>query len=153
MKSSVKVGNQQHQIAVFVGMVIGRHQIRPGNENPRLNEHSVVDAKNSAEERMEQASKILDRLNIGDEKLLAVVEVNDQGRIIHLPVIQSNKLAQYCIRHPVASIPSQQIQAANRLGWNLTQERRLLAIERSRNQVEVVPVGLVRLKSVGRALF
>lgn len=146
-------------MALGTGLWIGKSQnlrVAAESEDPNQPMH-FEDQKTTGSladvEVQKKVERILDHLNIGDEQLLAIVEVDANGKRNHVPVINSQTLTKFVTRHPVAALPAAEIRAANRMGWHLTQEHQLLAIERADAKVQVVPIGFTRLKSVGRDLF
>jgi len=92
----------------------------------------------------------LNRLNIGDEEVLAFVKVNSGKRPVVVPVVNSQKLADQALRLPMAPLPQEQIRRANEKGWNVSQERILIATEFLTAETEIVPVQMVRYQFVGK---
>ena len=67
-----------------------------------------------------------------------------------IPVVSSQKLADQALRLPMAPLPREQIRRANSKGWNVSQERILIATEFSAAETEIVPVQMVRYQFVGK---
>ena len=99
------------------------------------------------------AQSVLHRLNVGDEKLLAVVRLNDGDKTHFVPIVSSETLADRLLRIPILPVSPQQIHLANRNGWNVLQHRQLIAIERPSAETKIVPVQMVRYRFVGRDLL
>lgn len=89
-------------------------------------------------------------LNVGDETLLAVVRLEDGEEVRLVPIVSSRTLADQLLKIPAVPVSPQQIQRANRAGWNILQHRQLIAIDRPEAEPEIVPVQMVRYKFAGR---
>ncbi len=92
---------------------------------------------------------ILDRLNIEDEELLAVVQVNRTDGVQLVPVVSCPSMANELLRESAKPIPPHQIKLANRNGYHVSRQTQMLAIERPSERTQIVPLQTVRYQFVG----
>lgn len=96
---------------------------------------------------------ILRRLDIGDENLLAVVQVEGNRGSSLVPVISSERLEKQVRSNPLRPLPPKYIQVANRKGWNVSQQQQLLTIAQPSAQTRIVPLHLMRLQMPGKEVL
>lgn len=92
---------------------------------------------------------ILDRLNIENEKLLAVVRVDGERGDELVPVVSCPRLATEVLRTAAKPIPPHQIKLAKRNGYHVSRQAQMLAIERPSQRTQIVPLQTVRYQYVG----
>ncbi len=105
-----------------------------------------AELKIASDASRDKVLSILDRLNIEDEKLLAVVRF-DGDRLV--PVVSSPRLESEMLRNAVKPIPPHQIKLAKRNGYHVSRQAQLLAIERPSRRTQIVPLQTVRYQFVG----
>lgn len=136
-------------IALTVGALLGNQWAEPTSSvSAKIDSAKSTEVAHS--ELTADVENILGRLKVGDELLLAVVQLEHQGKQMNVPILESPRMAEEFRRLPVPRIPANGIRQANRAGWNITQQRQLLAIETPGSEVKLMPVGLWNLKPVGR---
>lgn len=142
-------------VALGGGIVLGRYV--PADDNsPALTalRSKVRQIERRQDDVQRHARSLANRINIGDETVLALVELEINGRTSVVPLIQSQQMSESILKTPAPSLSPRQIRAANQNGWNITQQKRLLAIDvPKKGTTKIVPLDVVRLKPVGRDLL
>jgi anti-sigma factor RsiW len=88
-------------------------------------------------------------LNVPDEKLLALVRIEDGEGARIVPIVASPTLADQLRLIPPVALRPEQIRQANQHGWNIIQHPQFIAIEGPAEKSKVVAVQMVRYKFAG----
>ena len=137
-------------VAATAGFLAGRHR----SIGPTSNEFAQAKKIAEADSMVHQLAQAqLDKFVLEDMEPLAVVELDHRDRKIIIPVVTSKRLTEQMTRNPIAPISSNEIQTANRRGWNVTQQQQFLAIEVPDEKVKLIPIGVMRIRPVRRNLF
>jgi hypothetical protein len=113
--------------------------------------HEAGDIREIENNPMQAAAQSTLRwLNVRDEKLLALVRLDDGGKSRFVPIVSSETLADRLQETPTQSLSPERIQQANRNGWNVLQHQQLIAIDRPAADPEIVAVQMLRYKIAGR---
>ena len=131
-------------VGIFLGLVIGK------SENLFSAQESSNPSITKEKQPLVNASKLaFNRLNISDDQVLAFVHLKQGNTSNVVPVVDSPKLAEQALGLEMSPLTNEQIRQANRFGWNVSQERILVTKEISAEQMEIVPVQMVRYQYVG----
>ena len=107
-------------------------------------------ADKQAEDPLQIAAEFtLSWLNVRDEKLLAVVLLDEGGDSRLVPVVSSQTLADQLRQIPEIPLRPEQIQKANQNGWNIMQHPQFITIDRPEAATKVVAVQMLRYKFAG----
>ena len=133
-------------IGISLGTVVGRLSIAAA---PTLSARSMDPKLQPLFHATEMA---WNRLNIGDEEVLAFVAMENGITPSIVPIVNSPTLVEQAMQLAMARIPKEQIRLANENGWNISQQRILLAKEVA-TETEIVPLQMVRYRYVGKGVL
>lgn len=126
------------------GSTVAPGQLASENISPKSSSLEAADDALQAAVR-----STLSWLNVPDEKLLAVVRIEDGAGTRIVPIVASPTLANQLRKIPAVPLSPQRIQEANQYGWNVIQHPQLIAIEGPAEKSQVAGVRMVRYKFAG----
>lgn len=95
-------------------------------------------------------SQALQRINVSDRKLVALVAIHHQDQELLLPVIESKLLSQRFLKMPGPSLPNNWSTQFSKAGWDLKPYREFLSLHLPDGTNEVLPVNLINCRFVGK---
>ena len=91
----------------------------------------------------------LDDLQVQDAKIVAMVNVSNETVSDLVPLVVSSELQKHWLHHRPAKPQPDFIKNANRLGWDVTQQRQLLSVQIPNQPSQIVPIDWLNYRFVG----